>query len=316
MVDVKTVGIVGRGIIGSSWALVFARAGVQVRIWCREKGQEAETLALIAAMIHALRGTGLEGDDGTLGRISAQNSLEAVLHDVDYVQESISEDLSSKHDILRKIEASAPAHAIIGSSTSGIMPSRLAGALSRPERFLVVHPLTPPHLLPITELCAAPQTSDAVVSAARDFMLAVGQHPVILQSEIAGFALNRILGAIVNECFALVRDGVLDPQDVDPLITEGFGLRWGIIGPLAAMDLNAPGGIGEYLKRYGSIFDLVARSRGSEPVLSDALIAQISTSLRPHFEKQSSTQRISRRDRGIAQVRAARASIFARLDDE
>jgi 3-hydroxyacyl-CoA dehydrogenase len=316
MVDVKTVGIVGRGIIGSSWALVFARAGIHVRIWCRDKGQEAETLARIAAMIQALRGTGLEGDDATLERISVRNALADTLHDVDYVQESISEDLSQKHDILRAIEAAAPAHAIIGSSTSGIMPSRLASALSRPERFLVVHPLTPPHLLPITELCAAPQTSEAVVSAAKDFMLAVGQHPVILQSEIAGFALNRILGAMVNECFALVRDGVLDPQDVDPLITEGFGLRWGIIGPLAAMDLNAPGGIGEYLKRYGSIFDLVARSRGSEPVLSDALIAQISTSLRPHFEKQSSTQRISRRDRGIAQVRAARASIFARLDDE
>lgn len=316
MVDVKTVGIVGSGIIGSSWALVFARAGVHVRIWCREEGQEAETLARMAAMIEVLRGTGLEGDSGTLERISVQTSLADALHDVDYVQESISEDLSQKHDILRAIEASAPTHAIIGSSTSGIMPSRLAAALSRPQRFLVVHPLTPPHLLPITELCAAPQTSDAAVSATRDFMLAVGQRPVILRSEIAGFALNRILGAMVNECFALIRDGVVSPQDVDPLVTEGFGLRWGIIGPLAAMDLNAPGGIGEYLKRYGSIFDLVARSRGSEPVLNDPLIARISKSLRPHLEKQSVAERMSRRDRGIAQLRAARARILARPDRE
>jgi 3-hydroxyacyl-CoA dehydrogenase len=316
MVDVKTVGIIGRGIIGSSWALVFARAGIHVRIWCRDKGQEAETLARIAAMIQALRGTGLEGDDVALERISVRSSLADTLHDVDYVQESISEDLSLKHDILRAIEAAAPAHAIIGSSTSGIMPSRLAGALSRPKRFLVVHPLTPPHLLPITELCAAPRTSDAVVSAAKDFMLAVGQHPVILRSEIPGFALNRILGAMVNECFALIRDGVLAPQDVDSLITEGFGLRWGIIGPLAAMDLNAPGGIGEYLKRYGSIFDLVARSRGSEPVLNDALIARISKNLRPHLEKQSVAERIERRDRGIAQLRAARTRILARPDQE
>lgn len=316
MVDVKTVGIVGSGIIGSSWALVFARAGVHVRIWCREEGQEAETLGRMAAMIEALRGTGLEGDDATLQRISARSSLEETLRDVVYVQESISEGLAQKHDVLRAIEASAPASAIIGSSTSGIMPSRLAGALSRPERFLVVHPLTPPHLLPITELCAAPQTGDAVVLAVRDFMLTVGQHPVILRSEIPGFALNRILGAMVNECFALIRDGVVSPEDVDPLITEGFGLRWGIIGPLAAMDLNAPGGIGEYLKRYGSIFDLVARSRGSEPGLNDALIAQISANLRPHLEKQSAAERISRRDRGIAQLRAARARILARPGQE
>lgn len=314
MVDVKTVGIVGSGIIGSSWALVFARAGMPVRIWCREDGQEAETLARMAAMIQALRDTGLEGDDATLKRISVRNSLAETLHDVDYVQESISEDVSQKHDILRAIETAAPAGAIIGSSTSGIMPSRLSGALSRPERFLVVHPLTPPHLLPITELCAAPQTSDAVISAANDFMRAVGQHPVILRSEIAGFALNRILGAMVNECFALMRDGVVAPEDVDALITEGFGLRWGIIGPLAAMDLNAPGGIGEYLKRYGSIFDLVARSRGSEPVLNDALISQISKNLRPHLDKQSVDERMSRRDQGIAQLRAARTRILAGPD--
>lgn len=316
MVDVKTVGIVGSGIIGSSWALVFARAGVRARIWCREEGREAETLAGMAAMIETLRGTGLEGDDETLARISVQNLLKETLRGVDYVQESISEDLAQKHEILRTIEASAPDDAIIGSSTSGIMPSRLASALSRPQRFLVVHPLTPPHLLPITELCAAPQTSDAVISAASDFMLAVGQHPVMLRAEIPGFALNRILGAMVNECFALIRDGVVSPEDVDPLITEGFGLRWGIIGPLAAMDLNAPGGIGEYLKRYGSIFNLVARSRGSEPVLDEALIAQISQNLRPHLDKQSASKRITRRDRGIAQLRAARARIVASSGEE
>jgi hypothetical protein len=108
----------------------------------------------------------------------------------------------------------------------------------------------------------------------------------------------------------------VSPQDVDPLITEGFGLRWGIIGPLAAMDLNAPGGIGEYLKRYGSIFELVARSRGSEPVLNEALIAQISENLRPHLDKQSVAERIARRDRGIAQLRAARARILVRPDRE
>lgn len=306
MAEFRNVAIVGRGIIGSSWALVFARAGVTVRIWTRAREEGSATLGKIAALIEALAGTGLEGDAGTLGRITCHDALEEALLDADYVQESVPEDIDLKHHVLRGIEAGVRFGTVIGSSTSGIMPSHLAEALSRPERFLVVHPLTPPHLLPITELCAGGRTSEATMAAVTDFLLRVGQHPVRLGAEIPGFALNRILGAMMNECFALVRDGVLAPDDVDPLLTEGFGLRWGVIGPLAAMDLNAPGGIGDYLRRYGGIFDVVARSRGAEPVLNDAVIERLATALRRRFAGQDQAERAAGRDRAVAGLRAAR----------
>jgi L-gulonate 3-dehydrogenase len=241
MAEINDVAIVGRGIIGSSWALVFARAGLSVRIWSRGDADGGATLSAIEASIDALRGTGLEGDAETLGRISVHSDLGETVEGVQFIQESVPEKLELKHEILRAIEASAPPDAIVGSSTSGIMPSTLAQALKRPEQFLVVHPLTPPHLLPITELCVSPHTSEATVAAVTDLMTRVRQRPVRLHAEIPGFALNRILGAMMNECFALIRDGVISPGDIDPLLTEGFGLRWGVIGPLAAMDLNGPG---------------------------------------------------------------------------
>jgi 3-hydroxyacyl-CoA dehydrogenase len=310
MAQVGTVGIVGRGIIGSSWALVFARAGLKVRIWCRKDEQAAETLSTIAASIRSLKGTGLEGDAGTLPRVSAHASLADALVGAKFVQESVAENLALKHQILREIEACTPADTIIGSSTSGIIPSRLAPALAHPDRFLVVHPITPPHLLPITELCAGPQTSESVVAQVRELMTSIGQHPVVLRTEIQGFALNRILGAMMNECFALIRDGVLEPGDVDPLLTEGFGLRWGVIGPLAAMDLNAPDGIGDYLRRYGSIFNLVATSRGAAPVLDEALIEHTASALQSRFAGQERSARIASRDGTIALLRSARDCIL------
>jgi L-gulonate 3-dehydrogenase len=309
MAEINDVAIVGRGIIGSSWALVFARAGLSVRIWSRGDAEGGATLSAIEASIDALRGTGLEGDAETLGRISVHSDLGETVEGVQFIQESVPEKLELKHEILRAIEASAPPDAIVGSSTSGIMPSTLAQALKRPEQFLVVHPLTPPHLLPITELCVSPHTSEATVAAVTDFMTRVRQRPVRLHAEIPGFALNRILGAMMNECFALIRDGVISPGDIDPLLTEGFGLRWGVIGPLAAMDLNAPGGIGEYLRRYGSIFDLVARSRGADPVLSEAVIENIATVMRGRFDIADAKKRIARRDRAIAELRATRSFI-------
>ncbi|WP_448956157.1 3-hydroxyacyl-CoA dehydrogenase NAD-binding domain-containing protein [Labrys neptuniae] len=310
----KNIGIVGQGIIGSSWALVFARAGLHVRIWSREK--EKATRSTIGATIAALTGTGLDGDADTLARISLHETLDEALQGADFIQESVPEDLALKHDVLSRIEAAAAADAIIASSTSGILPSRLIEAMARPERFLVVHPLSPPHLLPITELCTTPQTSPATLEVVTELLVAVGQRPVHLHKEIPGFALNRILGAMMNECFALVRDGILRPQDVDPLLTEGFGLRWGIIGPLAAMDLNAPGGIADYLRRYGGIYEIVARSRGGEPVLNPAFIDDLAQALQPVFANKDPALRRAQRDRGIGELRAARARILADADGD
>lgn len=307
--EIKTVGIIGQGIIGASWALVFARAGLSVRIWSRGEEKSVATLHAIQASVAALAGTGLEGDADTLARISLHEDFEESLRDVYFVQESVPEDIAVKHDILRRIEAATAPDAIIASSTSGIVPSRLIEVLKRPERFLIVHPLTPPHLLPITELCAAPQTSDTTVDTVNTLLRSVGQYPVHLKKEIPGFALNRILGALMNECFGLIRDGVLSPEDVDPLLTEGFGLRWGVIGPLAAMDLNAPAGIGEYLRRYGGIYETVARSRGSEPILNDVLIDQLAADLRGRYGHSDPAGRAAQRDRSIAELRAARDKI-------
>jgi hypothetical protein len=132
----------------------------------------------------------------------------------------------------------------------------------------------------------------------------IGQHPIVLQKEVPGFALNRILGALLNECFALVKDGVLAPSDIDALLTEGFGLRWAMIGPLAAMDLNAPGGVGEYLKRYGAIFDLVARSRGGFSALDDDVIAKLADAA--SRLEGGRGDRVKRRDRSIAELRRSK----------
>lgn len=303
------VAIVGRGIIGSSWALVFARAGLEVRIWCRDDKSGHQTISSIADMIRSVEGTGLCGDEATLARITAHVSFEDCLEGADYVQESVLEALDIKHDVLQKIERLANAEAIVASSTSGILPSDLARVLSRPEQFLVVHPLTPPHLLPIAELCPAARTAPDTITAAFELMRKVGQHPVLIHSEVPGFVLNRILAALMNELFALMREGIIAPDDVDATLTEGFGLRWSVIGPLASMDLNAPGGIREYLSRYGQIFKTVATSRGMASPLDDTLIEKIAVALQGKSAGTEPAHRAAARDRAIAEMRRHRSHI-------
>jgi 3-hydroxyacyl-CoA dehydrogenase len=311
MRDISTVAIVGRGIIGASWALVFARAGFRVQVWSREESDGEATRERVAALIHAVAGTGLEGDAETLARVSAHASMAATVDRADYVQESVAEKIDVKHEILAAIEESAAADVVIGSSTSGLLPSILAAGLKEPARFLVVHPLTPPHILPVTELCPGPKTSPDVVDGVSNFLRGVGQSPIRLHAEIPGFALNRVLGALMNEILALIGDGVLAPEDADAMLTDGFGLRWSWIGPFAAMDLNAPGGIEDYLRRYGHLWDAVARSRGAEPAITADVIAKISAAMRRRYRLEEAAERIARRDRGVAEMRRHRAAILA-----
>jgi L-gulonate 3-dehydrogenase len=307
MSEIDSVAIVGSGIIGSSWALVFARAGLSVRIWERTKSGVA--LGRIETLIRNVKGTGLDGDGQTLGRVKVFASLDEALDGANYVQESIVENLDVKRSVFKDIEVYASSAAIIASSTSGLLPSVMAAEFAHPERFLVAHPLTPPHLLPITEICPSPLTSPAALSATLELIERVGQRPLQLKKEIAGFVINRVLGAMMNEFFALIRDGVLQPDDVDAALTEGFGLRWSAIGPLAAMDLNAPGGIRDYLTRYGGLFQSVARGRGMEPALNDSVVDKVASAVETLSAGQDKATRAARRDRAIAEIRRLRSAI-------
>src|SRR5262245_18742973 len=128
---ISTITLIGRGIIGSSWALVCARAGLNVRVWNRGEADGRKILSRIAAMIRALAGTALPGDYETLDRISVHASMDAALEGADYVQESVAENLVLKQTLLGEIERVVPAGTIIASSTSGLMPSLVAVSLER-----------------------------------------------------------------------------------------------------------------------------------------------------------------------------------------
>ena len=307
MSGLRRIALVGRGIIGASWALVFARAGRTVSVWERE-GPGESTRARVANLVRNLRGTGLEGDAGTLDRIVVSLTLEQALEGADYVQESVREDIGIKRDLFSRIEPLISPGTIVASSTSGIVPGRLSDAFRNPERFLVVHPLTPPHVLPITEVCASVATNAETVAATEAMLVEVGQRPMRVHAELDGFVLNRILGAVLNEIFALIRDGALAPEDVDAALTEGFGLRWAAIGPLAAMQLNAPGGVREYLKRYGHIFSAAAQSRGARSALDDAVIEQVGAAVDRMMAQGDATALAAARDRSIAMIRKARSA--------
>lgn len=303
--------IVGAGIIGSSWALVLARAGWTVRVFSRHDAVRQSVLERVrhaATLAHAIAP---ELTPATIvSRVAVADTLADAIHGAEWVQESIEESVEGKQRLFAELDRLSPPGAILASSTSSIAMSIIAGDVPGRARCIVAHPATPPHLIPVVEMVPAPFTDAGVVDRAFSTMRAVGQHPVLVQRERPGFVMNRLQGALLTEMFAVVRDGLMSPRDVDALIRDGFGVRWAWLGPLEGVDLNAPGGIADYLARYGFMFDQMARERGAaEEVVTPELVAQLHEAMRERLPLDQLPARIEWRDARMAALRALRGAM-------
>jgi 3-hydroxyacyl-CoA dehydrogenase len=185
--------------------------------------------------------------------------------DVEFVQENGPEKVEEKQIIFAELDRLAPPDALLVSSTSAIVASRFTEALPGRARCLVGHPVNPPHLVPLVELCGAPWTSPDAIDRARKIYREIGQVPVTVNREISGFVLNRLQGALLAEAFRLVGEGFISAEDLDHTMKDGLGLRWSFLGPFETIELNAPGGIPDYCARYTGFYrELASASAGPE----------------------------------------------------
>ena len=252
------VAIIGIGFIGRAWAIAFARAGHQVALWDQDPAAPAKALDFIASVLPDLAANDLlDGakPETLLARLGAERDLAAALSGADHVQENAPERLDVKKALFAELDRLAPKDAILASSTSALLPSRFTENLPGRARCLVIHPLNPPYLIPAAEIVPAPWTSAEIVERARSFLVAAGQAPIVMKREIDGFVMNRLQGALLEEAFRLVADGYATAEDVDIGLREGLALRWSFMGPFETIDLNAPGGVRDYVERYQGIYE-------------------------------------------------------------
>jgi 3-hydroxyacyl-CoA dehydrogenase len=257
------VACIGAGTVGRAWAVVFARAGHVVHLYDAMEG-EAAGRAMDGARktLELLSESGLldESVEAVLARIKPVETIADAVRGAGYVQESVREDLDVKRTVFAEIALYAPADAILASSTSALPGSDFLGAIENPERALVVHPVNPPSLIPLVELCGTRWTSPETITRARDFMLSAGMRPVVLKKEIDGFLLNRLQFTLVAEALHLVGEGYCTPEDIDAVLTDGLALRWASIGPFEVAHLNAPDGIQGFIDRLGPMMRHLGRS--------------------------------------------------------
>jgi len=253
----SAIAIVGAGLVGRAWAISFARAGHQVRLYDETSRAAGTAKDFAAEALPMLEAEGLLEEKkaaDVLAHISVVASLEAALENAVHVQESTPEVLDIKKVVYAKLDRIAGPDTVLASSTSAILPSKFTADLAGRHRCLVVHPINPPYLIPAVEIVPAPWTAPEVMERTRTLMADIGQSPIVMKKEIDGFIMNRMQGALLEEAFRLVADGYASVEDVDIGLRDGLALRWSFMGPFETIDLNASGGIRDYVERYQQIY--------------------------------------------------------------
>ncbi|PTB16806.1 3-hydroxyacyl-CoA dehydrogenase [Trinickia symbiotica] len=259
----KRTAVIGSGRIGRAWAIVFARSGATVRIHDASQEMLKGALPAIRQSVEDLASFGLieEPVDAILARITACGTLEETVGDAVLVQENIAEVVEAKLALFAELDRLTPPDALLASSTSGLPVSKFTGGLPGRARCFVGHPVNPPSLVPLVELCGAPWTSPGTLERALAFYEQVGQKPVIVRREIAGFLLNRLQGAVLDEALSLYQQGYATAADLDTVMRDGLAMRWCFMGPFETIDLNAPGGVSDYASRYRGTYRDIAATR-------------------------------------------------------
>ncbi|MCA2435835.1 3-hydroxyacyl-CoA dehydrogenase [Rhizobium leguminosarum] len=305
----QTVAVVGAGLVGLGWAIVFARAGLEVRIFDSQLDTRRDALQRIRNSLTDMKHHGLVDDVEVItNRIRISGSLDDAVGAADYIQESVLERTDVKTTVCEQISKAMRSDAICGSSTSGIPASQFTADLSKRDRFLVVHPVNPPHLIPLVELVAAPWTDQAIIPVVREEMKRIGQSPIVINAEVDGFVLNRLQGALLNEAWALFEDGVASLADIDAAVSHGLGRRWSFMGPFETIDLNAPGGIADYARRLAPLYHSIAASRVAKPWPND-VISRAEGERREVLSRENLVDRSAWRDQRLMALTAALSEI-------
>jgi L-gulonate 3-dehydrogenase len=303
------VALVGSGVVGSSWSLVFARAGLAVVVHYPDRASAERVVDYVRSALEdpeALKLAAGDDRETILSRLKIASSLEDALAGADYIQESAPERLEIKRDLYQRLDVLADPNAILASSTSGLPASSFTEGLEHRHRCLVVHPINPPHLVPLVEIVPAPWTAPDVVDRATALMREVNQSPIRLRREINGFVVNRLQSAILGEAFRLVEDGICDADEVDRAISDGLGLRWFFMGPFETIDLNAKNGIAEYCRNLGPMYFDLAKEQADPRPWSTELVGLIERTLRQKVPERELANRKSWRDSYIARLRSMR----------
>ena len=252
MNKIKTIGLLGTGVIGAGWAARALHTGINVvasdidpkmEDWINEAVENA-----LPSLQSLTEGITLPPK----GKLTFTTDPISMSQQVDFIQENIPEVLEIKRKSLKSIAEVTNKEIIISSSTSGFMPTELQQGMTFPERFIVGHPFNPVYLCPLVEIVGGKETSDKVKNIAKIFYESMGMHTLMLRKEVPGHISDRLQEAMWREILHALNDDIATTGELDESIVYGPGLRWSIMGMNQIyMIAGGKGGARHFIEQFG-----------------------------------------------------------------
>ncbi len=272
MREVRTLGLLGTGVIGGGWAARALHCGIDVIAADIDPRMEAWLTGAVEAAAPRLDALTEGIPMPPKGRLRFTTDAVEMAAAADFIQENVPETLEIKHRALAPVAEAAGPGVVIASSTSGFMPSEIQAPLAHPERVLVGHPFNPVYLCPLVEIVGGRATSTAARAAAAAFYEGIGMHVLQVRREVPGHISDRLQEAMWREILHALNDDIATTRELDEAIAYGPGLRWAIMGMNQIyMIAGGEGGARHFMEQFGPALEW-PWTHLKAPPLTDAIV--------------------------------------------
>ena len=316
---IQRIALIGGGVIGSGWAIRCLAHGLSVVVTDPAPGAQAFVRKTIDSAWPVLEQAGLDGQ-ADRNKLEFAADIKEAVNGAQFVQENVPEREDLKISVHEEIGRYAADAAVVASSSSGLLPSRLQSRCRRPERLLIGHPFAPVYLLPLVELVGGEQTSPEVIRTAGRFYRRIGMRPLHVRKEIEAYIADRLQESLYREALHLINDGVATVPEIDAAVTGGPGLRWAVQGPILHRHLGGgkggvrhmidhfgwhlgggPGGMRHTIEQFGPALEL-PWSHMKAPELTEELKTRIVNGCETESGDRDFQELERRRDRCLAEI--------------
>ena len=256
MSKIQRVAVIGTGVIGAGWIIRCLAHNKIVYAFDKDLKLKQNLITEIKRTWPFVKKL-YNKKKLNLENFQYFTSIEETLKDADFVQECATENYSLKTKLMSSISKYSKKNAIIASSSSGLLPTRIYSKCKYPERALIGHPFNPVYLLPAVEIVPGKKTSNKFINQAKKFYQSISMNPIMVKKELPGYLSDRLQEALWREGLHIINDGFATTKDLDRAIEDGPGLRWSLMGTFLTFHLaGGKSGMKHMLEQFGPALKL------------------------------------------------------------
>ena len=312
MTKIKKVAIIGTGVIGTGWIIRCLVHNKIVYAYDKDLKLKKNLVAEIKRAWPYVKKL-FNKKKLNFKNFKYFTSIEKALRNVDFIQECASENYALKTKLMSTISRYAKSSAIISSSSSGLLPTRIYSNCKNPDRAMIGHPFNPVYLLPAVEIVPGKKTSRKYLNKAKNFYKSMSMNPIMVKHELPGYLSDRLQEALWREGLHIINEGHATTEDLDRVIEDGPGLRWSLMGTFLTFHLaGGKAGMRHMLEQFGPALKL-PWTKLKAPKLSNKLINRLVEGTKKQSKGKSIVKISNIRDEYLVELQQLRKKYERKL---